>query len=137
MSNSKLLTVVIATALMFANIACACVSNDMGSEPNSHDHSVSQDDNQTAPCPHLDCDGCDNLLDNCTTADYSLVAVDWDARTLSRQKIDLDGPDLVLAFLDTGQTWGALPTHPNERTRSTTLPWVADTPIRRKDQLTE
>ncbi len=137
MRNSKLLTVVAAFALMFANIACACASTDMDSEPTAHHPSAGQDSDENTPCLHEDCEGCDELLYSCAAADSSLGSVDRDARTLSPQKIDLDGPDLSLAFLDTGQTWTALPPHSIEWTGSTALAWVADTPIRRKDQLTE
>lgn len=128
---------------MFANIACACASNDMDSEPagsehaSHHHHSANSDDNETTQCVHVDCDGCDELFDNCATPVYSVVSVDRDARMLSVHKIDLDGPDLDLAFLDTGQAWQPLPPQSYESRPSTALSWVADTPIRRKDQLTQ
>ena len=76
------------------------------------------------------------LLDRCTTADYSVVPADRDARTLQPKKIDLDGPDLELAFLDTGQARG-LPIYTRLQPHPARVPWVAGTPIIRKDQLTE
>ena len=137
MRNSKLFSVVIVAALLFANTACACAPSDMSSEPTAHHHTTNQNDTENTPCPHQDCDGCDQLLDRCTTADSSLALADRDARTLPPKKIDLDGPDLDLAILDTGQAWGSSPAYIGSQPRSTPVPWVVDTPIRRKDQLTE
>ena len=137
MRNSKLFTVVIAAALMFANMACACAPGDMSSEPPAHHHTTSQDDNESTPCPHQDSGGCDELLDRCTPVDYSLALADRDARTIPSQKIELDSPDLDLAFLDTGKAWRSLPPYTGSQPHSARAPWVADTPISRKDQLTE
>lgn len=109
----------------------------MSSEPPAHHHANSQDDNESAPCPHQDCDGCDQLRDRCTSADYSVALADRDARTLPPKKIDLDGPDLDLAFLDTGQAGGSLPTYTGLQPHPARVPWVVSTPIIRKDQLTE
>lgn len=137
MRNSKLFTVVIAAALLFANMACACGPGDMSSEPPAHHHATSQDDTQSIPCPHHDCDGCNALLDPCTTADYRLALADRDARTLLPKTIDLDGQDPDLCFSDTGQAWGSLPTCTDSQRHSARVPRVAGTPVIRKDQLTE
>jgi uncharacterized protein YecT (DUF1311 family) len=137
MRNSKLFTVVIVAALLFANVACACAPSDMYSEPPAHHHANSQDDNESTPCVDQDCDGCDELLNRCTTADYSVASADRDARTLPPKNIEVDGPDLDLAFLDTGQAWGSLPPYTGSQPHPARVPWVTDTPIIRKDQLTE
>jgi len=139
MRNSNLLTVVVAAALMFANVACACAAGDMGSEPTAHHHAAGQPATDTMPCPHQDCDDCDELLDSCTTAsDYNVVSADRDARSLIPQKIDLEGADLDLAFLDTGQIRPEVTFRSNNPPfASTTTFRVVDTPIRRKDQQTK
>lgn len=126
-------------ALLFANVACACAPSDKSSEPTSaHHHTANQDDTENTPCPPpQDCDGCDELLDQCTTADSSLTPTVRDGQALLPQKIELDGPDLDLAILDTGQTWGLLTSYIGSQPGPTLAPWVIDTPIRRKDQLTE
>ncbi len=137
MRNSKLFSVVIVAALLFANIACACAPSGASSEPPAHHHSANQDDPENTPCPQQDCDGCDELLDRCTSADYSLALADRDVPTLPPQRMDLDGPDLDQAFSDTGQAWGSLRAYSGSQPGSTRVAWVADTPIIRKDQLTE
>jgi hypothetical protein len=143
MRNSKLLTALIATTLMFSNMACACASVDMSPEPTTaHHHATSHDAIDNAPCSHQDCEGCGDLLESCTTTDFSLAPVDQDARILPSQKTDLErpdleGPDLDIAFFDTGQAWRSLPEHISWTPPITVVSWVADTPIQRKDQLTE
>ena len=143
MGRSKLLTVVIATTLMFSNMACACAPGDMSAEPTTaHHHVTSQSDVENTPCPHQDCEGCGDLRESCTTADDSLTTVDRDARLLPPQKPDPDvpdpgGPDLDIAFLDTGPAWRSLPGQISWTSPLTINPRVADTPIQRKDQLTE
>jgi hypothetical protein len=143
MGRSKLLTVVIATTLMFSNMACACAPGDMSAEPaTAHHHVTSQSDVENTPCSHQDCEGCGDLLESCTTADDSLTTVDRDARLLPPQKPDPDVPDsggldLDIAFLDTGPVWRALPEHISWTSPLTTVSRVADTPVQRKDQLTE
>lgn len=136
MKNSKIFSAVFVAALLFANIACACAPSDASAEPPAHHHTTNQDDPENTPGPQQDCDGCDQLLDRCTSADYSLALVDRDARTLPPQRMDLDGPDPDQAS-DTGQAWGSLRAYGGSQPRLTRVAWVADTPILRKDQLTE
>lgn len=143
MGQSKLLALVITAALLFSNIACACASGDMSSEATTaHHHTTSQGDVENPPCPHQDCEGCGELLENCATADYGLAPIDRDARIQPSQKTNLDvpnldGPDLDMAFLDTGQLKGVLPEHIGWTPLLTAVYLTEDTPIRRKDQLTE
>lgn len=137
MKNSKPFTAAIAIALLFANMVCACALSEMDAEPPAHHHANSQDDNESTPCAHQDCDGCDGLLDQCKSADYSVASVDRDAQILPPKKLELEGPDLDLAFLDTGQAWDSSPPYTGLQPHPASTHWVVGTPIIRKDQLTE
>lgn len=137
MKKSKLFNIAVVVALLFANMACACTPSDTNSEPAVHHHTTNQDDAENTPCSPQNCDGCDDMFARCTTGDSSFASVDREAWTLLPKKIELDGPDLGQAILDTGQTRVALSTHIGSQSSSPPAPRVLDTPIRRKDQLTE
>lgn len=93
---------------------------------------------QTAmPCSHRDCQGCAEQLDGCSSTDYSLASADREKQVPGPDSVDADGPDLDLAYIDTGQY---LPTPPAGSPLRSAQPYslrVLDSPIRRKDQLTE
>jgi hypothetical protein len=137
MKRSNLLTVAITVALLFANPACACAASDRDAEAVVHHHAAGLDSGHDAPCRHQDCQGCDQIVDRCSTPEYCLTCGDRSTHLPAPPQADPDGPDLHLATLDTGQTWSASKV-PNEPLPLATSDLRAtDTPIRRRDQLTE
>jgi len=137
MKTSKLFTVVLVTALMFANMACACAPAGPATDAVGHQHEAMQDSSEHAPCHHQNCEGCEELLDRCATPDYKLASSDRDSRLVGPNPSDLDGPELELAFVDTGQPRASPPSHALSVRYTPALNLRADTPIQRKDQLTE
>lgn len=137
MKTSKLFIVVLATALMFANMACACASIAPSNDSTGHQHAAMQGASEHVPCHHRECEGCDELLDNCATPEYSVVSSDRDSRLVGSNPSDLDDPELELAYVDTGQPRASPPNHALIARYKPALIRRADTPIQRKDQLTE
>lgn len=104
MLSSRLITVVLACALMFSNIACACASTDAASNDThhvagGHHHGADTDVSGHMPCEHLDCPGCDDPQDACAaTPDYVVVSAERDHQTPLTAQLDFDSGDD--AFID-------------------------------------
>jgi hypothetical protein len=142
MRNSKLFTVVLAAALMLSNIACACASSAVASESSnssqtSHHHAASDGPAGSMPCAHQDCDGCDELQDTCATPDYTVVSAERDIRVATLTEIDLDNGGLDLIYTGVDPPWHPRTLRLAPPLDSVVAVYLPDTPINRKDQLTE
>jgi hypothetical protein len=137
MKASKLFTVVLVTALIFANTACACASIAQGNDSAGHQHMMMQNASEHVPCHHQECEGCDERLDGCATPDYGVVSNDRDSRLIGANPSNLDDPELELAFVDKGQPRASPANHVLNAPYIRPLFRQVDTPIQRKDQLTE
>lgn len=142
MRNSKLITFVLAAALMLSNIACACTSIDVAGESSSssqiaHHHATGDDPAGGITCAHQDCDGCDELQDTCATPDYTVVSAERDNRVATLTEIDLDGGDLDLSYTGLDSPWHPRTLRLAPPVDSVVAVYLPDTPINRKDQLTE
>lgn len=142
MRNSKLLTIVLAAALMLSNIACACASSAVASESSNssqtfHHHAASDGPAGSMTCAHQDCDGCDELQDTCATPDYTVVSADRDIRVATLTEIDLDNGGLDLIYTGVDPPWHPRTLRLDLALDSVVAVYLPDTPINRKDQLTE
>jgi hypothetical protein len=142
MRNSKLLTIVLAAALMLSNIACACASSAVASESSNssqtfHHHAASDGPAGSMTCAHQDCDGCDELQDTCATPDYTVVSADRDIRVATLTEIDLDNGGLDLIYTGVDPPWHPRTLRLDPALDSVVAVYLPDTPINRKDQLTE
>ncbi len=137
MRTPKLFNLVIVAALMLANVACACASVAPTADAAVHQHSAMQESSEHAPCHHQDCNGCGELLDSCGTPEYSVESSDRANRLAAPNQSAFDAPELEPAFIDTGQPSAIPSTHTLHGRYLTTLSRRANTPIQRKDQLTE
>ncbi|WOJ98139.1 hypothetical protein R0137_06075 [Congregibacter brevis] len=142
MRNSKLFTVVLAAALMLSNIACACVSSAVASESSnssqtSDHHAASDNPAAGLQCAHQDCGGCDELQDSCATPDYTVVSAERDIRVATLTEINLDSGDLDLIYTGVDPPWYPRTFRVAPPLDSVVVVRPLDTPINRKDQLTE
>lgn len=142
MRSTKLFTVVLAAALMLSNIACACASSAVPSESSnssqtSHHHAVSDDPAGGMPCAHQECDGCDQRQDTCATPDYTVVSAEREIRVATLTEIDLDSGNLDLIYTGVDPPWNPLTLRLAPPVDSVVAVDRPDTPINRKDQLTE
>ena len=148
MSISNLTSAVIVASLLIGNVACACDKVDLAIPPDSHhqhdahhqhshEHHGSDQTRQT-PCDHRNCDSCTSLESSCTSDVIDVVNQDRENRLLPNQKnVELDSPDLDHAPIDTGQPRASPRMVVVQETHEPPLFLLADTPIQRKDQLTE
>ena len=142
MKRSKLITVVLAAALMLSNIACACALSAIASESGnssqtSHHHAASDDPAGGMPCAHQDCDGCDDIQDACPTPDYTVVSAERDIRVAALIEVDLDNGDLDLIYTGVDPPWHPPTLRLDPPLDSVVAVYLPDTPINLKDQLTE
>ena len=156
MKTSPIFSVLLAAALMLSNITCACamsaavseqgklsqtvdhhakIDEPAGNMPCAQLHMVSDKPTSSLPDAHLDCDGCDELKDSCATPDYTVASTEV-SRLIPLTEVDSDSDlDLISSGMD--PPW-RLRTTPRDLPPNLVLTaFVADTPINRKDQLTE
>lgn len=144
MNISNLVSAVIVASLLIGNVTCACdkvdsaISPDAHHQQDSHHQHHGSDQAQQVPCDHKNCDGCDSLENSCTSTAYDAFHKDRENRLYPIQKeFGLDSPDLDHAPIDTGQPRPS-PSMVVLRVSYEPPPYLlADTPIQRKDQLTE
>ena len=139
MNISNLVFAVIVASLLAGNVACACDKLDSGlSRDGHHQHQVSNPGHQ-APCDHQRCDSCSSLESSCTSTAEDAAFLDRDTRLHALQKdLEPDHPDLESAPIDTGQPRASPPLMVVMRGSYEPPAFPsADTPILRKDQLTE
>jgi len=136
MKNPTLISLVIALALVFANTSCACAPVDLSSSAPAHHHAHMEGaESVKPPCAHEGCEGCDSLLQNCATPEISAAVKDRDHRPAGPQ--NADGPDLLVAFIDTGQITSTLAVRSGQPPTAEAPARRYDTPVQRKDQLIE
>jgi len=148
MNISNLVSALIVVSLLIGNVVCACDKVESGISPDSHhQHNTQQQPShehhgsnhaQQATCDHQNCDTCTSLESSCTSEFKVLVDQERETRLHPNQKsFELDSSDLDYALLDTGQPraspGGVVLLEPYE----SPLFLVAETPITRKDQLSE
>ena len=144
MNISNLVSVVIVVSLLIGNVACACGKVDLAITPDSHhQHDAhhqhhGSDQAQPAPCDHQNCDSCTSLESSCTSEVKDAVYKERETRLHPIQKsFGLDIPDLDHVPIDTGQPRASPRTAVPQGSYDSPLFLLADTPIQRKDQLTE
>ncbi|WP_439105809.1 hypothetical protein [Congregibacter sp.] len=142
MRMSKLSTIVLAVALMLSNIACACAwsgvaSDNSDSSQTSHHHMESDDPSSSVLCAHQDCDGCDELQDSCATPGYTMVSTERDNRLGTPFEADTYSGDLDLIDTVVGLQWHARILQRVPIVENGFAVYRLDTPVNRKDQLTE
>lgn len=156
MKTPPLVSVLLAAALMLSNITCACAMSATVSEkgklsqtvnhnaesdetagnmPCAHLHMVSDKPTSSLPNAHLDCDGCDDLKDSCATPDYTVASTEV-SRLIPLTEVDYDNDlDLISSGMD--PPWRLWTTPLDLPLNFVVTAFVPDTPINRKDQLTE
>lgn len=152
MNLSNLVSAVIVASLLIGNVACACDKVDLAILPDSHhqhdahhqhshEHSHKhQGSDQTlpAPCDHQNCASCTSLESSCASLVSDTVYQDRETRLHPVQKdFGLDSPDLDHAPIDAGQPRASPHMVVLQEPYEPPLFLLADTPIQRKDQLTE
>ena len=142
MKKAKLLTIVLATALVFSNIACACassvvVASDDAPEVSKHHHAASSDAMDDMPCAHHDCEGCEDLQVDCGAPDFIVVSAERDNRATLLAQIDFDSSDLELVYSGTDPPSFYLPHQHTLVWGSAAAALPLDTPVLRNDQLIE
>ncbi|EAQ97729.1 hypothetical protein [Congregibacter litoralis] len=153
MRISKLSTIFLAVALMLSNIACACAwsgvaSDNSDSSQTSHHHLgmdmgmdmglESDEPSARMPCAHQDCEGCDELQDSCATPDYRAVSTERDNRPGTAFEADTYSGDFDLIDTVVDPPWHSpiLQRVPPVEISAVAV-YRPDTPVKRKDQLTE
>ena len=131
--SRKILSLVLAGLLVFANVACACASPSTEvSEANPHAHHAAaqngETDTELSLCPHQECEDCEKLDVNAkperdvTLTGFSKPPVDDDIVWIEAASLDIRKPLLLVARAGP----------PCQR-----LCWQAETPVRRADLLLE
>ena len=136
MMVSNLISALVVTTLLIGNVACACAPISVEVPVEHHHHADAHDAH--LPCDHEDCDSCLANTESCATSEFAELAADRDSRLpLQPKPIDSDQTDDAYALIEPGppraSPWPTfVPT-----LADVSSPRASDTPIQRKDQLTE
>jgi hypothetical protein len=142
MKKSKLLSIVLANALVLSNIACACAASAMAAsdyDPGAteHHHAASSDVTGAMPCAHHDCEGCEDLQADCAAPDFIVASAERDNRATLLAQIDFDSSDLEFAYSGTDPPSFYSPYQQTLLWGSAAAALPLDTPVLRNDQLIE
>lgn len=128
----KLLSILLAGLLLFANAACACASaadSLSDSDPHAHHQMLGGAAQADGPlCPHQQCEDCESLA--------LAVAPERDASLASFAKLGLDG-DVVWIETTAFDIPQPLPRLAHAGPPFRRSFWRAETPVRRADLLLE
>lgn len=142
MKASKLLSIVLATALVLSNIACACAASAMaasGYDPGAteYHHAASSDVSGDMPCAHHDCEGCEGLQADCAAPDFIVASAERDNRATLLAQIDFDSSDLEFAYSGTDPPSFYSPYQHTLLWGRAAAALPLNTPVLRNDQLIE
>lgn len=141
MKRSKVLSVLLAVGLLLSNVACACASNAMSrlttADETAHHHNAADESMGDSPCAHTGCDDCADLEDSCTTPSYAAASAERDMRaTLSAQEPP-DSGDLEFIAPGSDPPWHTPARLVAPEIAALVTPLPLETPVQRKDQLSE